>query len=66
MIILYILCAAIICVVGYAFVWVAAGVLMSIFSKKLPFQDDMDETNSGSRPNGIPEEDETISETHTP
>lgn len=43
MIVLYILCAALICIVGYAFVWICAGVVMSLFSKKFQIDDEADD-----------------------
>jgi len=43
MIILYILCTAVICLVAYAFVWICAGTVMSLFSKRFQVEEEADD-----------------------
>jgi hypothetical protein len=44
MIIVYLLCAAVMCVVGYALVWICTGIVMSLFSKKFQVEDEDDDS----------------------
>ena len=40
MTVIYILGVIIICIIGYAFLWVSIGVLLSLFTKKFDDQDE--------------------------
>lgn len=53
MLILYILCTAVICLVAYAFVWICSGTFMSLFSKKFQVEDEVDDFSNDNDNNTV-------------